>query len=96
MQGGESAGLWHRRLPPARRMTRVPLLAPFTKPQAEVVQLIGQGLTAPQIAARLCIPYSAVVDRMTWAAKKIPGDLPPWVRILVWSRGATLEVLGAA
>ena len=59
------------------------------------MDLVVQGVEFKDCAARLGLPYTTVVDRAKWAAKKIPVDLPTWPRIVVWSRGGTPEVLGA-
>lgn len=74
---------------------RTPLRAPFTDAQTAVVALIVQGADVGECAAKLGVSRTSAWERAAAAAKKIPGDLPVWPRILVWHRGGTPEVLGA-
>lgn len=77
-------------------MPRLTLRAPFTANQQEVVTLIAQGHDFRACSRLLGLGYTTVHGRALLAAKKIPGDLQdPYTKILVWWRGATLEVLGA-
>ncbi len=73
---------------------RQPLARPFTKPQAKVVKLVGQGHSFLECAPLMAMSYRGVLNHARAAAKKIPGDLPLQAKLLAWSRGATKEVLG--
>lgn len=76
-------------------MTRAPLTAPFSPGQDQVVRLIAAGWDFHAAARNLEITYSAVVDRARKAGQKIPGDIPDLrSKIICWSRGATIHVLG--
>ena len=74
---------------------RVPLKAPLTPSQAEVVELVAQGNNFQECSAKLGISYMSVIDRAQRAANKIPSDLPAWPRLIVWARGADQTVLGS-
>lgn len=72
----------------------MPLSKPFTKAQAEVVRLLIQHRHYLPVANALGITVEAVMERTRWACKKIPGDIPDAKsKILVWSRGASLDIL---
>ena len=42
----------------------------FTRKQREVIELLGEGLTSKEIAARLGVSPAAVDQRISWAIKK--------------------------
>lgn len=73
---------------------RVALARPFTPTEEVVVELIGRRLNLTQIGVKLGLTKNAVNFHISRAAGKIPGELPRKVRILLWYRGATLELLG--
>lgn len=76
-------------------MTRVPLHAVLTRREAQVAELIGRGFKLAQVAEGLGIGAVTARDYMYGVSSKIPGDLPARARIIVWWRGASLDILAA-
>lgn len=68
-------------------------IEPFTHMQGMCVALLVHDKDFSEIAKHLLISPLTVKDHIEKAAAKIPGDLPPMLKILVWARGATLDVL---
>lgn len=74
-------------------MDRAATIAPLTPMQLAVSELLGLGLTYGELAAHLKISEDMVRTHTKRAAKKLPGDLPAQAKVMVWARGATLDVL---
>ncbi len=72
---------------------RTPLLDKFTGTESIVVALLARGETYRLIALRLSISIATVRFHLSNAAEKIPGNLEMRMRIIFWSRGATLDQL---
>lgn len=67
-----------------------PPLAPM---QFVVATLAGIGRTNEEIADLLGLTIDTIKTHILVAGRKIPGDLPPRLKVVAWARGATLEVL---
>lgn len=61
--------------------------------QGLCVAMHVHGKSRREIAKALLISPYTVKFHLKAAADKIPGDLPPEIKLLVWARGATLDVL---
>ena len=72
---------------------RIPLLKKFTTMESLVVALLARGEAYRLIALRLSISIATVRFHLSNAAEKIPGNLEMRMRIIFWSRGATLDQL---
>lgn len=72
---------------------RVPTLAQLTEMQFIVAVLLGCNKDYNEIAAELKIERSTVKYHAEEAAKKVVGDLPCAVKLAVWARGASRDVL---
>jgi DNA-binding CsgD family transcriptional regulator len=79
--------------PDSDAFERVPLERPLTRQQEVVVTLVADGMNYVAIADVLRITMNGVRFHANAAARKIPGDLPPQMRIVAWARGAPLHVL---
>jgi DNA-binding NarL/FixJ family response regulator len=55
----------------------------LTKRQRQVVELLQQGLTCPQVARRLGIRLLTVRAHVRDIAAKVPGQQPPIRRIVL-------------
>lgn len=77
--------------PPSTR-----LAVAATAREVEVVRLAARGLRPPVIAGLLGIRPATVRRHVQALARRVPGDLPPLARVVVWWRGGGLAVLGAA
>ncbi len=58
-----------------------------------MVALLARDETYRLIALRLSISVATVRFHLANAARKIPGDLEVRMKIIFWSRGATLDQL---
>lgn len=74
-------------------MNRVPLRASLTPTQEVVTMLVGTGHNYAEIAEVLSISAFTAKRHAEDAAAKIPGDLPTQMKLAVWARGGTLDVL---
>jgi DNA-binding NarL/FixJ family response regulator len=72
---------------------RLALPAPLTVRQEVIAQLLSDGLGMNAIAKHLHISRATVDTHLVDACKKIPGDLPRSTRLVLWWRGAGLELL---
>ena len=74
-------------------MTRVPLPRALTKREAEMVELLLDGMSRAAIARHLGLSIRTVHQTLWTAASKVPGTLDAKARLVAWARGASLEVL---
>ena len=74
---------------------RLVLEVPLTARQETIARLLSDGLTLNAIAKHLGCGRSAIEFHVEGAYKRIPGDLPRSARIILWWRGAGLDVLEA-
>ena len=65
----------------------------FTTMEKLVVALVARGDNYTIISKRLHIAPSTVKFHALNASEKLPGDLPPQMRIVFWFRGATRDQL---
>lgn len=72
---------------------RVPLARPLTERQLLVAACLGEGYTTRHTAALLACTERTIRFHVRRAAEKIPGDLPPMIRLVVWYRGGDMVVL---
>lgn len=77
-------------------VVRLVLKVPLTARQERVAALLSDGLEMDAIARHLGCARSNVDYHVKQAARKIPGDLPRAARLILWWRGASLEVLNPA
>ena len=69
------------------------LKVPLTARQETVARLLSDGLSLDAIAKHLGCGRSAIDFHVVEACKRIPGDLPRSARLILWWRGAGLDVL---
>lgn len=74
-------------------IARAPLKAALTPMQAVCVDLVGLFGDYRVVADLLGLGYYTVREYINAASKKMHGDLPPQLRVMVWARGASLDVL---
>lgn len=74
-------------------MPRAPLTRAPSRSQEACALFIALGYSYESAAELLSIKPSTVRYHVLKLAAKIGGDLPPRLRVLVWMRGATSEVL---
>lgn len=74
-------------------LERVPPARPLTARQAQVVEMASRGLTYYAIGRLLGCSDEAVRALVQKVASRLPGDLPPRERCIVWWRGANVAVL---
>lgn len=72
---------------------RVPLARPATPTQELVASLLARHYDYRAIGVLLGLSRLTVRWYAKHLAAKIPGDLPMQMRIVVWYRGGSLEVL---
>lgn len=72
---------------------RVPLLRKLSAIEQEVVQLVGQGHNYFAAGEKLLYSARSIETHAYRIAQAIPGDLPSQMKIVMWYRGAPLEVL---
>lgn len=72
---------------------RVPPARALTARQAHVVDLASRGLTYYAIGRLMGCSDEAVRALVQKVASRLPGDLPPRERCIVWWRGANVSVL---
>jgi DNA-binding NarL/FixJ family response regulator len=65
----------------------------FTTMEQLVAILVGRGLEYPEIATRLSILKSTVKFHAEKASAKLPGTDAPRMKLQLWWRGATREVM---
>lgn len=75
---------------------RAPLSAPLSPMQEAVVMLIALGHTYGEIAEFLHLDTETVRYHTRAAADKMPGDLESRMKVIVWMRGASADVLTGA
>lgn len=75
-------------------MPRLVPHAPMTAREQQVAELVARGLYIRQIADALDLERRTVEAYVASAASKLPGDLPPRARLMVWIRGGPREVFG--
>lgn len=81
---------------PRRALTTVKRTAtflPVTPMQNVVATLLGIGQSHEEIAVELGVSRGMVRDHINRLAARIPGDLPATARIIVWVRGASIDIL---
>lgn len=74
-------------------VARVAPARPLTDRQATVVDMVARGLTYFAIGRLLGCSDEAVRAMVQKVASRIPGDLPPRERCIVWWRGGDITVL---
>ena len=77
-------------------MTRAPTFVPLTKTQELVALMLGMGRNYTEIGEVLHISALTAKRHADDTSRKIPGDLPTQMKLAVWVRGATLDVLEGA
>ena len=77
-------------------VVRLALRVPLSARQERVAALLADGLELDAIAKHLGCARSTVDYHVEEASKKIPSDLPRAARLVLWWRGASLEVLNPA
>lgn len=76
-------------------MTRAPLYRALTPREAEIVELLAEGLSRQQIARHIGRQVRTVAQCCYMASMKVPGTLKGDDKLVAWARGASLDVLGA-
>lgn len=75
---------------------RVPTLEPLTQQQLRVAEFLSRGMTQDEVVSVMGIAPTTVEYYTVEAARKIVATgLSRTAKIVVWYRGATVEVLGA-
>lgn len=77
-------------------LERAPLLKPLTAQEELVAVMVAHGHNYADIAERIGCAPRTVNKHAEKAALKIPGDLPAQMKLVVWMRGAPLDVLTGA
>ena len=72
---------------------RVRPARPLTERQARVVAMLSDGMTYYAIGRHLGCSGPRIKTIVTTVARRIPGNLEPRVKCVVWWRGASLMVL---
>jgi hypothetical protein len=72
---------------------RAPTLKPLTPMQYTIAMLVGINRPNAEIATDLHITPGMVRWHINRIAARLAGDLPAKVRVMVWARGATTDVL---
>lgn len=72
---------------------RVATMERLTDMEMLVAILLGLNKSYADVARELQVEVSTIKTHADRAAAKIPGDLPSQARVVVWVRGATLDVL---
>ena len=72
---------------------RVRPARPLTARQERVVSMIADGMTYYAIARHLGCGERSVLALVYKIARRIPGNLEPRPKLIVWWRGASLMVL---
>ena len=73
---------------------RVPTYRPLSSTESVIAALLATGrYNYHSLAEHMACSWKSVKTHVYRAALKIPGDLPAQVRLVVWYRGATLDVL---
>lgn len=75
------------------KLLRVPLFAPLTLAQQAVVAGLARGASYEDLAHWLGVKKRTIRFHAEEAATKIPGNLPPQFRCMMWARGATIDML---
>ena len=75
-------------------LVRVPALTPLSPAQLTAAMIVGEGWNYGDGARLMGVEYSTFVSHVVAAGAKLPGDLPPRLRVIAWWRGASAEVLG--
>lgn len=74
-------------------ISRVELLKPLT-PQEEIVcLLVAHGHNYRDIGERLQLSHRTIEKYAEEAGRKIPGDLPAQMKMVVYMRGGSMDVL---
>lgn len=66
---------------------------PFSTMETLVGVMVGRGLEYEEIGQRLSISKSTVKMHAQRAAAKLPGKDPPQMKLQIWWRGGSEEVL---
>ena len=66
---------------------RIELSQPLTTAEEHAVALMSRGLNYEEIAETLGVVKRTVEAHISHAAAKIPGELPPKLRVVAWYRG---------
>lgn len=78
----------------ASDVVRVPVSGRITPMQEICVRMLATGHhNARSIGEQLGISWQTVKKYVRIVAENIPGDLPAQVKVVVWWRGASIEVL---
>lgn len=72
---------------------RIPTDGAVSDRQLTIAELLSDGHSNDEIAMLLGIREITVRYHITRAAARIPGDLPPRVRLVLWFRGAGRQIL---
>ncbi|MGH7634417.1 MAG: hypothetical protein ACRENC_11855 [Gemmatimonadaceae bacterium] len=67
---------------------------PLSPAQMTAAKILADGWSYRQAAQLMGVTYGTFVGHVNDAAFRIPGDLPPRLRVIAWWRGATAAVLG--
>lgn len=77
-------------------MTRAPLSGPLSPRQWYIVQAVCEGRAAREVAVELGVSEAAIRDHIRRAAQRINSDLPRLMRLVLWYRGASPDMLTGA
>ncbi len=72
---------------------RIAIDSPLTARQEHVAEMLSDGLSLREIADVLGVQEITVRWHLNQAAAKVPGDLPRRVRLVLWWRGASQDLL---
>lgn len=76
-----------------KKIEWVPLFKPLTRAQQAVVAGLARGASYEDLAHWLGVKPRTIRFHAEEAATKIPGNLPPQIRCMMWARGATVDML---
>lgn len=80
----------------AHTVERVQTARPLTTRQALIVAMLSDGMTYFAIGRHLGCSEHTVYTHVKRLASRIPGNLEPRAKLIVWWRGASLLVLTGA
>lgn len=75
-------------------MNRAPLYRPLTPREAEIVELLAEGMSRQAIAQHIGRKVRTVAQACYMASMKVPGTLRGDDKLVAWARGASVDVLG--
>lgn len=74
-------------------MSKLKPKEPFSIMETLVANLVGRGLDYKEVGERLSIVPSTVKMHAQNASSKLPGRDPPRMKLQIWYRGASREIL---